>query len=331
MTAFRRLARLLPILVALPLVAGSVASAATPTSPAGPTRTVALGVSVANWSSVQELERFAADSGRMPAVWAVWQYWTGKSAAFPSAFVSELKTRGVTPIVNWMPADQNNLENPAFSHAAIANGDHDAFIRRWAQAAKDSGVTVLLRFAHEAGGNWYPWGVGRLGNTPATVLASWRHVWDIFRGPDGVGATNVKFVWSPASPGSKRPSYAVMYPGDAYVDYAAFTSYNWNRRGLGWLTIPQLYGPTIKKIREVSKKPLIVAETGSTHIGGDKAAWITQGYTAAFNKWSGIKAIVYFNTDARPQHRDWRLTTPDSAMEAYRQLLTQPQFQGRFQ
>ena len=322
--------RLLPVVVlALTLLGTSGALAAPPRGLTGPPRQMVLGVGMLPYQDVGMLDQFAVDSGGMPAIWMVWRTWANGQSDFPAALMEELREREVTPLVNWQPVDGDDIWSSAYTHRKIANGDHDAYIRGWAQEAKDFGGTILLRYAQEFDGNWFPWGIGNFDNTPATFLAAWRHIWDIFRGPDGVGATNVKFVWSPTTPGSKRPAWSTLYPGDAFVDYASFTSYNWNRRGVGWKSMVELYGPTIKVIRSFTKKPMIVSETGSTPIGGDKAAWIRDGYRAVYLKWPGIKAIVYFNIDMRPQHKDWRLTSPIGALDAYRELLSLSQFQGR--
>lgn len=328
MSAPSRLPRTVVIIALLgAMLAGGNAAVVAQTGETVPVRRMALGVSMLPYEDLARLDALAARTGQMPAIWTVWMNWAGAVTGFPAGLMNQLRDRGVVPMVNWMPADYDNLWGSAYTHTKIARGDYDAFIRRWAQDAKAFGGKILLRFAHEFDGNWYPWGIGNFDNTPATFVAAWRHVWSVF---DEVGATNVKWVWSPTYPSRKRPPWSTMYPGDQFVDYVAFTSYNWNRRGLGWISMVELYAPLVNALKKVSKRPIIVAETGSTDIGGDKAAWIRQGYQAVYKKWPRIKAIVYFNIDMRPKHRDWRLTSPTGAFDAYTEVLARPEFQGRF-
>lgn len=335
----RTLTRLLPAMIALLVLAGSSAAAAQPmagssiaaaTSPTATVRRVALGVSMLPYGDLAVVDQFTADAGRAPAAWTVWSDWGGPDAAFPTALMQGLRDRGITPIVIWQPVDPSNINSPAYRYRRIVNGAHDAYIREWAQAADDFGGTVVLRFAHEMDGFWFPWGMGRFDNTPARFKAAWRHIWNIVRGPGGAGATNVKFLWSPTSPASDRPSFASLYPGDGYVDYVGFTSFNWNRRGIPWKSMVSLYTSSMTALGKITKKPVIVAETGSTSKGGDKAAWIRTGYPAVYSKWKRIRSIIYFNVDMPTQNRDWRLTTPMSAMDAYRSIAAQARFQGRF-
>jgi hypothetical protein len=78
-------------------------------------------------------------------------------------------------------------------------------------------------------------------------------------------------------------------------------------------------------------KPFIVAETGSSMEGGSKSLWIKQGYPKVYAKYPEIKAILYFNIDARaldPLQRDWTLTTHRGGLAAYRSIVAMPRFQG---
>ena len=80
--------------------------------------------------------------------------------------------------------------------ATSSPGSSIAYIRSWARALAAFDGPVRLRFAQEMNGDWYPWGAGTNGNTPAEFVSAWRHVHDIFA---AAGATNVQWVWSPVS------------------------------------------------------------------------------------------------------------------------------------
>ena len=104
-------------------------------------------------------------------------------------------------------------------------------MRRWATQIKAWGKPLMLRFAHEMNGDWYPWSEGVNGNGAGQYVAAYRRVVTLFR---SVGATNVTWVWSPnvAYPGSVPLSR--LFPGDGYVDRTGLDGYNWappTRRG----------------------------------------------------------------------------------------------------
>ncbi len=298
-------------------------------APAAKTRKLALGVSQWPYDDLSDLDAFTASVGRAPATWSVWSDWGGGNAAFPTALMAGLAARGVVPVVLWQPVDPSDLKDPRFSYRHIIQGRHDAYLRAWAEAAKAHGGTVLLRLAHEHDGTWFPWGTDRFDNSPKRFQKMWRHVWNIFRGPDGVGATNVKFVWSPNQPCVKCVPYAKTYPGDAFVDYAGFSSFNWSGKQ-PWKSMVQTFDLAYRKLRAVTRKPIIVAETGSSPEGGSKPRWIREGYPAVYARFPRIKLIVYFNVDSltMANQRDWRLTTPARALTAYRAIVAQPRFQG---
>ena len=96
------------------------------------------------------------------------------------------KRRGITPVVWWQPTNPANpLQGTYERYKRTLTGKHDAYITEWARAAKAagqaSGRRILLRYAHEATGYWFPWSVGRFDNTKESYKAAWRYVWKIFK------------------------------------------------------------------------------------------------------------------------------------------------------
>jgi hypothetical protein len=311
---------LLAALVSLPLFSAIT----TPTSPvsAQDPRQVALGVSLKAYTSMSALDAITASiGGEQPAIWSIWSDWQGANRAFPASTAQALKSRGVTPMIFWQPDDPNHPNLPVVTYSKILAGQFDDYIRTWASAAKAYGNTVLVRFAHEMNGDWFPWGVNRFDNTPALFLAAWQYIVNIFRGPSGVGADNVKFVWSPYTP------VKALYPGDQYVDYVGFTAFNWGQTQ-GWRTMKTVYSYAVEAARGFTNKPMIAAETGSTSIGGDKANWITEGYQAVYRAYPEVVGIVYFDINTLPGQVDWRLTTPAGALTAYQAIAADWRFQG---
>lgn len=293
-------------------------------APAAISRKLALGMAMIPWDAGALDDFTASVDGHVPALWAIWNDWGGSNPAFPTGLAQQVADRGAVPLIWWQPVTTGNLNDDTFTNQLIINGDFDTYIRQWASDAKSYGGPVVIRFAHEMDGNWFPWGVGRNGNTASNFITAWRHIWNIFRGPDGQGATNVRFLWSPHIP------TASVYPGGQYVDYVGFTALNWAAaHGDPWRSMNTVLSGLVAGSRQFNK-PIIVAELGSNSVGRSKATWIRNGYPAAYANFPEIVALVYFNVDTSPGQPDWRLTTPADALTAYREILAKPEFQGRF-
>jgi len=116
----------------------------------------------------------------------------------PIAELDAVRARGAVPLLTWEPwAWGGGLEQPAYSLDRITGGDYDARILQWGQSMAAWGQPVMLRFAHEMNGNWYPWAEGVNGNQAGDYVHAWQHVHDLVA---STGATNVQWVWSPNVP-----------------------------------------------------------------------------------------------------------------------------------
>jgi hypothetical protein len=307
--------------------------------PGGPTRAVeagsrsiALGISIHNGHQIAELDAFTASiGGHTPASWSIWSQWGAAATRdFPTSVARAAKERGATPLIWWEPVNPADLSSPTYArHANIVAGMHDDYIRRYAQAARAFRSPVVLRLAHEGNGGQFPWGRTGFDNTAASYVEAWRHVHRIFREED---ADNVRFLWSVAKqscPGRCNP-YAAYYPGDAYVDYMGFSSFNWGAQQDEWIPMLQGFTRVTELLSEIADKPVIAIETACNPEGGDKPAWIKEGYPAVRLALPEIVAIVYLNVDLRASgHPDWRLTSPPAALDAYADVAAMPEFGGR--
>ncbi|HMC39810.1 MAG TPA: glycosyl hydrolase, partial [Acidimicrobiales bacterium] len=222
--------------------------------------------------SVSSLDGLEASLGRR-ADYVMWYvHWGGPYGAFDRTGLDKAEANGSTPVITWMSDDP--WGSTVYTDAAIAAGTYDGYIRSWAAGLAAYGRPVLLRFDHEMNCTWYDWVPGVHGNTPAGFVAAWRHVYAVFA---AAGATNVTFVWSPNidfhGASASLPS---LYPGDPYVGMVGVDGYNWGPSGYHtWQTAAQVFGPTLAELPAITSKPQLIAEVGSTSVGGDKAAWIT--------------------------------------------------------
>jgi beta-mannanase len=314
------------------LVAAAVLVAAAPAD----ARTDKMALGVSQWEGNQDIQTvraFETTYGRKPAIWTLWSTWGDpRSRQFPKEMVNALLAEGVAPMIWWEPmtVPENRTDCTYSRHRQIARGKFDRYIKRWARAAKAAKGTILLRYAHEINGAYFPWTVARCGNTVDAYKKGWRHVYNTFR---KVGATNVKFVWTVARK-SCRPKpcnpHARFYPGNKYVQFAGFSSFNWGAQK-SWKTMEEGVSVVMKHLTKFTQKKIIIAELASNSAGGDKPQWIRDGYPAVYTKYPQVKGVVYLNVDlTHVSHPDWSLNTPSpGAKNAYRDVLSDPRFQGK--
>ena len=134
---------------------------------------------------------------------------------------------------------------PDFQLGDLIAGTYDAYIREFAEEARDWGHPFFLRFNWEMNGDWFPWCEGVHGNAPGEYVAAWRHVHDIFT---AVGATNATWVWCPYADTEKRlrADLRSLYPGDAYVDWTCLDGYNWGQNPVNprpWRSFTEIFDP----------------------------------------------------------------------------------------
>jgi hypothetical protein len=230
---------------------------------------------------------------------------------------------GYIPLVTW-ETWTNSVGIPLDD---ILNGAHDAMIKSRAQSSQAIGQKFFLRWGHEMNGNWYPWDGFHNGASAAAAskyIAVYRHIHDLFV---AAGATNVIWVFSPnvdSVPGDAWNQWSNYYPGDSYVDWMAFDGYNWGtvQTGSTWRAFSTLAG-TLYAGLAAKGKPIMIPETASTELGGDKAAWIAAILPALEGSFPAIKALVWFHMN---KETDWRIDSSPQARDAFVPMARDPYF-----
>jgi hypothetical protein len=253
------------------------------------------------------MEALNARVGRRAAIWQTYKNFD--QDPFPYVTVGRAHEAGGVPFITWEPWNRNLR--------AIARGDHDGYLRNSARQAKDFGKPILLRFAHEQNGSWYPWGLGVNGNTPGDHIAALRHVIRIFRAE---GAHNVKHVWSP-----NVGTFSAFWPGDEWVDYLGLDGYNFGSIYNQWRSFDEVFGSSYREIVRLSDKPLIITEFSSNERGGDKAAWVRHTFSAdTARRYPRIRAYVWFDENKEADgEADWRVNSSGASLDAFRSVLRQ--------
>lgn len=287
-----------------------------PTAPKAPSGTpgIYVGAFATSWlANLTPITTFEQDAKKPVSIIMWYQGWGAhdSSQLFQTSWMDNVRNHGSIPSISWEPWDYT-LQTPisAYSLKNIIAGKFDAYITQWALASKAWGHPYFLRFAAEMNGNWFPWSEGVNGNTKGQFVQAWQHVHNIFT---SLGATNVTWVWSPNMDYSGSTSLKELYPGSSYVDWVGIDGYNWSTvHNHHWQTFTQVFLPTYNDIMSMNtRKPIMIGETASAPIGGNKAAWITDAFTNALpNTFPQIRAFVWFNVN---KETDWRIETAQAA------------------
>jgi hypothetical protein len=261
----------------------------------------------ADLSTVASFEREAGKRAAIVMWYADWQH----NARPLVSQLNAIEQHGSTPEITWEPWDASKglyKAQPRYRLSNIIDGKFDSYIRTWAKSLAAWKHPVLLRFAQEMDGNWFPWDDYANGNHPGQFEQAWRHVHDIFT---SAGATNVKWVWSPAFARS-----TTQFPGTAYVDVLATTCQNGGRPlfARGWQSFAQGCGKAIDRLHALEPRvPIQLAEAATAEQGGSKARWIRDmwAYLAARPY---VTSMIWFNI---VKETNWRIDSSPSAERAF--------------
>ncbi len=316
-----------PARTAAPVTTAPVTSTPVPGRPGGPLvpdAGVLLGVyTSAGWAgTTAAMKRVAAREALVGRSFAIDHHFYAWGDSIPSGMEQADLAAGRVPLATWEPTQGLDV---------ILDGSQDTLIRKRAATVAALGRPIMIRFGHEMNGDWYVWGGARSstpGTTdgPAKFVAAWRRVHDLFV---QAGATNAVWVWSPnwvSIPTQPWNAFTAYYPGDAYVDWVGVDGYNWGtQRPGGWRAL----GPMLQPVYDAyaARKPVMVAETSSTEVGGDKAAWVAQTAATLQRDFPAVAALVWFDQDKGDV--DWRLDSSAASLTAFRALAANPWFTPR--
>jgi beta-mannanase len=257
------------------------------------------------------------------------QAWGDNDRDFPGYWIAQAAAIGATPVITWEPWQRDfanpAAEQPAYSLSSIAAGDHDAYIRTWAQGAVAAGVPMIIRFAHEQSTepgvrSWYPWQ-----GDPESYRAAFRHIVALFR---DAGATNVQFLWSAMWLDSWAASY---YPGGDVVDLVGTTVLNhgtavttpWAQ----WRTFDELFAGQYGAAAGWGK-PIVLTELATAEQGGDKAAWLREMLTSLPTRYPLVSGLLLLEVESDREWPDinWSVGSSSESLAVFRELISGPHF-----
>lgn len=293
--------------------------------PAVSASTFKFGLATDNVASGDETDATARLLNEFPYMISFYMDWTKYVNPVSLKAISD---KGAVPVITWEPwvatADPNGKNQPTYKLSTITAGNHDTYIKKWATDLKAYNKPVMLRFAHEMNGNWYPWSEQVNGNAPGEYVAAWKYVVDTFRAE---GVTNVEWIWAPNM--TTGTALAPLYPGSAYVDHTGVDGFNWGAERGAWMKPWDVLDSTMVEIAAIAPdKNIIVTEIGSVETEGanTKAEWITDAIWY-LNHWNDdrsksptveVTGIIWF--DLNKEH-DWRIASSTESAEAMKSAL----------
>jgi hypothetical protein len=254
-----------------------------------------------NSSGIPSVPGLAAQLGHRVDIVNIYMGW---NQPLPISSIEAIAAQGSIPELTWeqWPAG-GGVDQPRYDDSVIASGAYDSYVSAVAAAARAWGQPILLRYAHEMNGNWYPWAASVNGNTPASYVAAWRHVHNIFV---AAGASNVLWVWAPNANGPTPISQ--VYPGNAYVDVIGMDGYNRGNGTSDYQTPSSVFSSSLSSVRALApSKPVLITETGTSEQAGNKAAWLEQLFAYVHSQ-PGLIGVVYSDFG------DWVLNSSAQAM-----------------
>jgi beta-mannanase len=260
----------------------------------------------------ENLNSFQSMAGKKLAVLHWYIHW---QEDFPQKEVELAAKNGSVPMLTWEPW----VTHPAGTLQAIAAGEYDEYVKDFLTAAADWGKPLLLRFAHEMNGNWYPWA-----GFPEKYKRAWLYIHNV-KGKTGAG--NVDLVWCPNNtnqPDEAWNNFAAYYPGNQAVDWIGMDGYNWGYSG--WQSFDSVFGKCYQALTSLTGKPLMIGEFSSAEAGGDKAAWIKDAFAKIQNGYPRIKLLCWFNIN---KERDWRIDSSPAAEAAFKYALQSDHFSDK--
>jgi hypothetical protein len=214
-----------------------------------------------------------------------------------------------TPLLSIEPWSTAGGEEQAdWRLARTIDGTWDEKYATIARAVVAYQKPILVRFAHEMNGHWYPWGSTN-GNRKGEYVKAWKHVVGLFR---DMGATNALWVWSPnIIRGADSRTLKEFWPGKDYVDVVGLTGY-----GVRETDPTKTYRDTLKLVYALTDKPIVLTEVG-VQPGPEKRGWLK-----AFGPW--LKAnprIAGFIWNQVNRDGQWSFDDTDSNLAAFRSGL----------
>lgn len=266
-------------------VSGQAGAQAAATKPA----VVALGVYEPNeastWAGVTAFGQRAGQPVRYV------EDYVGQGHALPSRLLKGAAQHGTEPVFQLLPASSSRRR--------------DAWLAKLAKTVHAYHRKVILSWMPEANGRGWSWWQKL---TRKQYVASWDKVRHVFRADHNVTwMVIINRTYSTAAPTSEYASI----PGVKLIGIDAYYEYRQD-------TFSTVFGATIRQIRAVTNKPILISETAAGQVAGQARSipGLVRGVRS-----DHLAGLIWFNDDQNLNiyHQRWALTA--AGFRALRQAL----------
>lgn len=276
-----------------------------------------------------EIDELAAAVGKTPNMV---MFFSKLPQEYPQRKIDAAWERGMVPVLTLEPwlAGGRSVAQPTLLE--LTGTAWDTYFEGWAVRAREHGRRLVLRFAHEMNGDWYPWSERAAGNRRGDFVRMWRHVHDIF---GSCGATNVVWCWSVTRVDRlPKPGRTIkaLYPGDRYVDWVGMSAYWRPDAGAppGFVpTFDATFGRTLAALRSVGsravQRPVLIGETGTLADEPARGRW-TENVFAGLRDHPEIVGFVWFDDVALGTGNDWRVRRVGEQRAAFAAGVADPRY-----
>ncbi len=269
---------------------------------------------------------------------------------FPEQSVKNIYNAGALPSIRIMPWSTYSKFDTKYPLRKIINGSYDKELIQWAKDLEKTGIPVLIDFAAEPNGNWFPWcgelnGKGKTDNYgdksypdgPELWRDAYRHVINLFKKS---GATKVTWVFHVNAVGAADEEWNKIkyyYPGDDYIDWLGLSAYGPQRWGEKYIHFLDVMKPGYYDLAALSDtKPIAVLEFGVADYLPEisKPNWIQDAlYSVQTSEFYRIKAVGWWNSTWWNTDGTISAIQIDSSPESlrfYKEAIAQPVFVGEY-
>jgi Tfp pilus assembly protein PilE len=309
---------------------GSVVTDGSTALPSVSTARLRFGVSEPNGPLSTQVDDVARLVDEYPSIVATYKDWT---QPFNKTEVDAVYSDDAQAMITWEPFVAGaGVDQPNYQLKDITAGTHDAYIKTWTDsiAATNYDKPIMIRFAHEMNGNWYPWSEQVNGNAAGDYKAAWNYVHGKFTAA-GI-QDKVDFVWSPNIPYTGSTEFWKIYPGDATVDIVGIDGFNWGDTAtFDWQDPWTVFGAGLWHARDVpTNKPILIGETGSAP---SQASYSQQKWIGDLVTWlnsaenSDVIGFVWFDhmkgdeLDLGEGMTNWRIDASQETVDAMKNAL----------
>jgi len=299
--------------------------------------------------SRQKVEDFESIAGKKIA-WAYFSQNWFNGITYPKGHIHAIDESGAVPFVRLMPRsdEKQGHSERVFSMQNIIDGEFDTQLEKWAQDAKIDNIPLLVDFAVEMNGDWFPWsGVFTGGHTsnaygdptypdgPERFRDAYRHIIDIFRAE---GVNHITWFFHPdhgSYPNESWNKAKYYYPGDDYIDWIGFSMYGAQEVTEEWegLEFSTQLAAHYSDIRAISAtKPIALLEFGVTdnHPKGSKSAWLDDAFSTILNNpYIKFSAISVWHENWENEDGTFskiRLDSSDKVKDTFRKWIRNDRF-----